>query len=258
MWIFVLVSISIVVFIAFVSLLVAVVTTVAGRENRERGRRGENIVADILQSLPGDKFVINGLLFSEAGHMRQIDHVCVRHNGIWVVETKNRAGNIYGGDTDKWVQTFSNSLVRNEFPNPVRQNKTHLYALAKCLNLRRDIFRNLVVFVNPDMLCVDMAEVCTAADITSAMDVQTGIDISYADMQKYRDMISEFARQTATDSFEHMRRDISVRKKKIRHRICPRCGCKLVLSDTEKGVYYVCSNFPKCGFRINPDELKKL
>lgn len=63
----------------------------------------------------------------------QIDHVFVSRAGVFVVETKNFEGWIYGrADDDSWTQTFANGM-RHKFWNPLRQNDRHVRALARVL-----------------------------------------------------------------------------------------------------------------------------
>ncbi|MGN0594005.1 MAG: topoisomerase DNA-binding C4 zinc finger domain-containing protein, partial [Hominimerdicola sp.] len=44
-----------------------------------------------------------------------------------------------------------------------------------------------------------------------------------------------------------------IKNQKIRNGICPKCGGNLVLRNGRHGLFYGCSNFPKCRFTINND-----
>ena len=63
----------------------------------------------------------------------QIDHVLVSRFGVFVVETKNLNGWIFGRPGDRtWTQRFQNG-ARYAFPNPLRQNAWHVRALSDML-----------------------------------------------------------------------------------------------------------------------------
>jgi uncharacterized membrane protein len=76
----------------------------------------------------------------------QIDHVLVSHFGIFVIETKNMGGWIFGREHDKnWTQVFP----RNKFlfQNPLRQNYRHTKCLAGFLRLDHSLFHSIVFFI---------------------------------------------------------------------------------------------------------------
>lgn len=76
----------------------------------------------------------------------QIDHVIVSRYGIFVVETKNMGGWIFGSERDaKWTQTFGKKTFK--FQNPLRQNYKHTETLAELLALPREKIKSLIVFV---------------------------------------------------------------------------------------------------------------
>ncbi|MDF1754144.1 MAG: nuclease-related domain-containing protein [Verrucomicrobiales bacterium] len=79
----------------------------------------------------------------------QIDHVVVSSFGVFVIETKNMGGWIFGKESDKnWTQTFPGKKF--PFQNPLLQNSMHIRALRKCIGYGSNeigLFHNLVVFV---------------------------------------------------------------------------------------------------------------
>jgi hypothetical protein len=75
----------------------------------------------------------------------QIDHVVVSPFGIFVIETKNYGGWIFGDEDSRyWTQTIYGKKSR--FQNPLHQNALHVRALAIATGLPRDCFHNLVYF----------------------------------------------------------------------------------------------------------------
>jgi len=64
----------------------------------------------------------------------QIDHVIVSKYGIFVIETKNYKGWIYGSQSQKvWTQVLFKQ--KNKFQNPIHQNYKHIKFLQALLNI---------------------------------------------------------------------------------------------------------------------------
>jgi len=81
------------------------------------------------------------------GGSTQIDHVIVSVYGIFVIETKNYKGWIYGSENQKqWTQSFPNGS-KFKFQNPLRQNYLHIKTLADLLGLELSYFHSMVAFI---------------------------------------------------------------------------------------------------------------
>jgi hypothetical protein len=78
--------------------------------------------------------------------MTEIDHLVVSVHGIFVIETKNHSGWIFGSaDQRSWTQTHFRK--KHTFLNPLKQNQTHINALAAFLMLPREAFHSIIFFV---------------------------------------------------------------------------------------------------------------
>lgn len=76
----------------------------------------------------------------------QLDHVVVSSFGIFVVETKNYKGWIFGSEEQRqWTVSIGKKKFR--FQNPIHQNELHIRALGEFLKLDRDSFLSIVFFV---------------------------------------------------------------------------------------------------------------
>lgn len=103
------------------------------------------------------------LMVSEDGRTAQIDNMLVTSSAIYVFELKNYKGRIHGSTDDyKWTQTikYENKkrgkngktytkvhVAKNQFYNPILQNKRHCEAVAGILNPELPV-HNVVVFNN--------------------------------------------------------------------------------------------------------------
>ena len=87
----------------------------------------------------------------------QIDHIIVSEYGVFVIETKNIGGWIFGNPNHpKWTQTFGKS--KNSFQNPLRQNFKHIKELESLLQIGEDKLFSVVVFTGDAEFKTDMPE----------------------------------------------------------------------------------------------------
>lgn len=155
---------------------------------RRKGAKGEREIARLLKaSRCGKHYVVNDLLFSCGKDLScQIDHILINRNGIFVVETKNYAGEIYGSDSAReWTQVLAHGTVKNRLYNPVMQNETHIRRLKGVLK-ETEIFRNVVVFLQgADLKGVSSPSVCSAANLNQILTENIGFTLSKAEMKRY-------------------------------------------------------------------------
>jgi|AZIH01.1.fsa_nt_gi hypothetical protein len=87
----------------------------------------------------------------------QIDHVLVSGFGVFVVETKNIKGWIFGGPHQRfWTQKIYRS--NHKFQNPLHQNYKHVKTLQTMLGLGDHQMHSVVVFVGDSTFKTPMPE----------------------------------------------------------------------------------------------------
>jgi len=98
-------------------------------------------------ALPRERYhVRRNLTLPTADGTTQIDHVVVSRHGVFVIETKNYGGWIFGKPGDKnWTQKFPRHST--PFQNPLRQNYKHVRTLAGLTGVADGAVFSLVVFV---------------------------------------------------------------------------------------------------------------
>ncbi|PEV64361.1 hypothetical protein CN423_15065 [Bacillus cereus] len=95
-----------------------------------KGKAGEKLVKRILSKLdPKSYFVLHNVtVYTEYGDTTQIDHIVIAETGVFVVETKNYEGWIYGNEKSaRWTQGIFRK--KSSFQNPFRQNYKHIKAI---------------------------------------------------------------------------------------------------------------------------------
>lgn len=103
----------------------------------KHGIEGEIATTVALKGLPRRYYVCPDVTISGDGHSAQMDHVVVGPNGVFVVETKNHIGKIYGDDNDYALlqkkKTVSGSRYAKRFYSPIKQVTTHTRVLGRVL-----------------------------------------------------------------------------------------------------------------------------
>jgi hypothetical protein len=90
--------------------------------------------------------LINNVTLPTEDGTTQIDHIIVSVYGVFVIETKNLRGWIFGRPNQKnW--TLQHYKKRYTFQNPLHQNHKHIRVLQSISNLEDNQMHSLVVFV---------------------------------------------------------------------------------------------------------------
>jgi len=178
----------------------------------------------------------------------QIDHVVVSIYGIFVIETKNMQGWIFGNAYDEnWTQTIYGH--KSQFQNPLRQNYRHTKCLAEFLELEHGRFYPVIMFVGDSKLKTDVPEnVMTHGLIPYIRSFATPI-LTQEQVRDAELRLSTLKRGRRISHSEHLE------SLEARHAVpvCPRCGGKLVTRTTRKGPsagteFLGCASYPRCAY----------
>lgn len=113
----------------------------------DKGNYGEFLTFTKLEKLSDqNKLLTNLYIPRDDGTTTEVDLVMISPTGIYVFESKNYSGWIFGDEKNKnWTQTLENGQ-KNRFYNPIWQNKAHINALKAVLNLNDDAFKSYIIF----------------------------------------------------------------------------------------------------------------
>lgn len=105
------------------------------------GKVGElNIAAsiDVVCHRAGKHYrILQNVYVPRGGGTSEIDVLLLHETGIYVIESKNLSGSIYGENRySQWLRYKRNEEIPDQFPNPVRQNEGHIKALCHFLNIQ--------------------------------------------------------------------------------------------------------------------------
>lgn len=137
------------VFVLFAAVLVIVIirTRHSGRTDivdipkspeRIYGERGERIAGEVLRDLmkEGDCLLEN-VSISYDGKSAEIDKLVINSNGVFIIEVKNYAGELFGGEDDqKWTKRKEDgggNVFLKIVDNPIKQVKRQKHIFANYL-----------------------------------------------------------------------------------------------------------------------------
>ncbi|TWH83634.1 NERD domain-containing protein [Sedimentibacter saalensis] len=216
-----------------------------------KGFFGEFFIRVILKLLNKKKYiVINDVLIpTNNGKTAQIDHVVVSNYGIFVIETKNYSGWIFGNENSiNWTQVIYKT--KNQFYNPILQNKGHVKALQDLLVDYPDVkYIPIVVFTlnaNFKKLEVTSHVVYSLGLLSIIKMYDTGIISEAALTSIYQRIINA----NNTDRVARQEHVVNIQEYKYKTETgkCPRCSGNLVERNGKYGAFIGCSNYPKCRY----------
>lgn len=119
---------------------------------QDKGLHGEYKIFLMLRTYENydGRFLFNCYLPREHNETTEVDVILLTHDGIFVIESKNYDGWIYGSENQElWTQTLAagNKVHKTHFYNPIRQNRTHIKYLKRIIGDKLPIY-SIVIFSN--------------------------------------------------------------------------------------------------------------
>jgi hypothetical protein len=132
-----------------------------------KGMIGEYFVKKQLEKLAKkyQGLSFHNLMLGTGDQSTQLDNLLVTTKAVYVIEVKNYAGRVYGGQyQDQWYQTIrydnkrrgrggrtytKTHIAKNAFFNPIKQNLIHVNAIKQSIQSVQPLpLLNVVVFMN--------------------------------------------------------------------------------------------------------------
>ena len=180
----------------------------------------------------------------------QIDHIIVSKYGLFVVETKNKSGLIFGGAKEShWTQVLSNKKVR--FQNPLHQNFLHTKSLADFLEIDHSKIHSVVIFWGGKFKNKMPQNVIKWQEYTGYIKSKKMILLTDDEVDRICSQLKNLKDETSFLS--GIRHAKSLQDRYSSTSICPKCGGKLVERIAHKGQkadvkFLGCKNFPRCRY----------
>jgi restriction system protein len=241
-----------------------------------KGVMGEfSINISIKNNLNPEKYyLLKNVTIPCDGGTTQIDHVIVSEFGVFVLETKNMQGWIFGNERQKtWTQQIYKH--KTKFQNPLHQNYKHVKTLQQLLELTDEQIYSLVIFVGNSTFKTEMPEnVTTGRTFLKFIQAKTNVVFSEKEVRELVYKIKQGRLEPSLKThFEHVRHVKSIVNEKQKPLVpiiedtsevqsiemakqCQKCGREMILRETKNGEnqgrkFWGCSQFPACRSVVN-------
>ncbi|CAM2919329.1 NERD domain-containing protein [Moritella viscosa] len=191
----------------------------------------------------------------------QIDHILLSPFGLFVIETKNMQGWIFGSERQaKWTQQIYKH--KTSFQNPLRQNYKHTETLRELLELPKEAVHSVIIFTaraefkttmpanvgyinqaikfikNHDQVYFTELQRIELAYKLAAKKLQPSIKTHVAHIKHVKEIIKDKEQMNKITNVE------------LPESLCPRCNSELVPRKNRKTKesFIGCSSYPKCRY----------
>ena len=246
---------------------------------RYKGEPGEAWAENILKKLEKHNYKVYGKvlrnIYIPKNNMgtSEIDLLFVTAKGIFVIESKNYSGWIFGSEEDLyWTSVLPSgkgNSIKNKFYNPIKQNDIHIKYLRQFLSVNYPntnipiysivLFSDRCTFkklnVSSESHVIQMFQLIKT--INKILEQQ---ELSITNNQ-VDELYNELFKLTDKDGSLKKAHIQAINETKLVHSqsdglVCPRCGSKLVIRTAKRGTraghqFYGCSTFPQCRYTKN-------
>jgi hypothetical protein len=181
----------------------------------------------------------------------QIDHVIVSPFGVFVIETKNMAGWIFGGEKQaQWTQRLYRKTFR--FQNPLRQNYKHVKAVEEMLDVPPGTVHSVVAFMGDSVFKTPMPEnVAHGIGYIRYIKRFTHPVFTTDQVQSFIDDLESGRLKPGLQTHREHVANLEKRADPGADRICPACGSAMIIRTVSRGnragqQFWGCTSYPKC------------
>jgi hypothetical protein len=221
-----------------------------------KGYMGELGVRLVLKRLKKEEFeVLHNIMLMKDGKTTQIDHIVVGQTGIFVVETKNYKGWIFGSEHSKfWTQTIYKSKKR--FQNPIHQNYGHIKFLEHHLQDYSGPIYSVIAFSDRGTLKkIDITSegihVVNTLHLLRVIHSKSVKGMSIDSVRRVAEMIRNancMNKKASKIHVQTIQKNQQMLTDKISQNICPKCGNELIEKLGKNGKFISCSEYPRCRY----------
>lgn len=193
---------------------------------------------------------INNVTVPTPNGTTQIDHVIVSRYGVFVVETKNMDGWIFGSEkSPQWTQSVFGKKYK--FQNPLHQNYRHTKALSEFLGVEHSKFISIVMFWGECEFKTPVPANVMSRGYIAYIKSHTAVLFSDQEVQEIAGAlkIGMLPKSWAT----HRQHVASLKDRFSSTTECPKCGSPLVVRTAKSGAsagseFLGCTKYPACRY----------
>ena len=183
----------------------------------------------------------------------QLDHVVVSQYGVFLIETKNKMGWIFGSAAQaKWTQIIFGK--KYTFQNPLKQAFSQKKSLAKFLKIQEKHIHTIAYFTGNCKFKTKMPPNVLRSGVRSYIRGFREIILSTVEVTEILNSLDKHIAESTFTTKAHIK---SLKQRHSSKTTCPRCGAKLVKRQGPRRFLFKtrflgCQRFPKCRFTRKP------
>ena len=220
-----------------------------------KGKDGELAVSRELLSLPSEEYIVlNDVLLPTKYNSNQLDHIVISLYGIFVIETKNYSGRLYGGKhSEKWTQYIGRE--KYSLYNPLLQNERHAQVVADYTHVSKNAIFPIVVFTGSATVKPSADNnIVYLEDLLCAIKQHQHQFFSNEQIHLLAKSLDDAMEENSETMFAHIR-SVKETKRFVENETssgnCPQCDGFLILRHGRYGDFFGCSNYPRCKYTRN-------
>jgi restriction system protein len=182
----------------------------------------------------------------------QIDHILVSPYGVFIIETKNIKGWIFGSESE---ERWSQSLYGRNYPfqNPIRQTFRQKKILSQYLGLEESLIHTVIYFVGDCEFKTHLPANVINHGLGRFIGKYISRILSSEETQHIVGTLEQYMSRSPLTTRDHIR---SLRERYNSTTVCPKCGSPLVARTAKKGPnagskFLGCENYPRCRYTRN-------
>ena len=194
-------------------------------------------------------FRFHNIILPSNNGTTQIDHLIVSKYGLFIIETKNRKGWIFGStDQQNWTQVIFDQ--KYSFQNPLRQTFRQKKVLKEFLNINEDEIKTVIFFNGRCTFKTPMPENVIKSRLGRYIKNNRHIIVTQNEVDRIVNDLNQYISGSNLKNIDHIE---SLTLRHNSNTVCPKCGGGLVVRTARKGQssgnrFLGCKNYPKCKF----------
>lgn len=195
---------------------------------------------------------VHNLIIPSKNGTAQIDHLLVSPFGLFIVETKNIKGWIFGSEKQaNWTQSLYGKKF--SFQNPIRQTFRQKRVLSEFLNLDEALIHTVIYFVGQCTFKTHLPPNVIRGGLGAHIKQHRNHILSTNEISRIMQQLDALRSDPSLTTRNHIK---SLRARHNSYTVCPRCGSRLVERTVKNGSragsgFLGCSNYPRCKFTKN-------
>lgn len=182
----------------------------------------------------------------------QIDHLIISVYGLFIVETKNKKGWIFGNEHEA---TWTQSIYGHHYPfqNPLRQAFRHKKVISEILHIDESAVHTIIYFAGDCTFKTKLPDNVMKSGVGRYIKGFTDQILSPEEVSTAVTHLKMLVSEYTISHKEHLK---SLKERHSSDFICPKCGSELVERVAKTGAhsgkkFLGCSRFPICRFSKN-------